>query len=59
MREAYRCRKLDLYQLLELNDREIALMIVYIAKEELEFSQIEAAMTKIITKFKKKLEPLQ
>jgi len=59
MREAYRCLKHDLYQLLELNNRKMALMIVYIAKEELEFNQIEAAMTKIITKFKKKLEPLQ
>lgn len=57
LREVYRCRKLDLYQLLELNDRKIALMIVYIAKEKLEFSLLEDAMTKIIMKLKKKLEP--
>lgn len=57
LREVYRCRKLGLYQLLELNDRKIALMIVYIAKEKLEFSLLEDAMTKIIMKLKKKLEP--
>ena len=56
LREVYRYRKHDLYQLLELNDRKIALMIVYIAKEKLEFGQIEGAMTKIIAKLKKKLE---
>ena len=58
MREAYRYRKQELYKLLELNERKIALMIVYIAKEELEFSQIESAMTKVVAKLKKKLEPL-
>jgi len=31
-------------------------MIVYIAKEKLEFSQMEEAMTKVIKKLKKKLE---
>ncbi|HEY3388571.1 MAG TPA: ribonuclease P protein component [Prolixibacteraceae bacterium] len=56
MREAYRYRKPDLYQLLEGQERKIALMIVYIAKEELDFAQIEAAMTKIVSKFKKKIE---
>jgi ribonuclease P protein component len=56
LREIYRYRKNDLYQLLELNDRKIAIMIVYIAKEKLEFSQIEGAMNKIITKFKKMIE---
>jgi len=59
LREVYRYQKQDLYQSLELNDRKIALMIVYIAKEQLEFSQIEGAMTKVIAKLKKKLEPLQ
>jgi len=58
MREAYRFRKHVLYELLELNDRKIAFMIVYIAKEELEFAQIEGAMIKVIAKFKKILEPL-
>jgi ribonuclease P protein component len=57
LREAYRCRKHDLFDLLKLNGREIVIMIVYIAPEELHFSVIEDAMTKIIGMFKKKIEP--
>jgi ribonuclease P protein component len=53
MREAYRVRKHELYQVLELHELQIALMIIYIAREELEFIQIEAAMTKIIERFKR------
>ena len=59
LREVYRLRKNDLYQLLEDYDRKIAVMIVYIAKEKLEFAQIEDAMTKVFKKLKKKLEPPQ
>ena len=59
LREIYRYRKQDLYQGLELNNRKIAMMIVYIAKEKLEFAQLEDSMTKVITKLKNKLEPLQ
>lgn len=58
LREVYRCQKHELYQSLELNERKIAVMIVYIAKEKLEFAQIEGAMTKVIAKLNKKLEPL-
>lgn len=58
LREVYRYRKLDLYQLLELNERKIVLMIVYIAQEELEYAQIEASMAKIISNFKKILQPI-
>ena len=58
LREVYRYQKQELYESLELNDRKIAMMIVYIAKEKLEFGQIEGAMTKVIAKLKKKLEPL-
>jgi ribonuclease P protein component len=56
LREVYRYRKNDLYRFLELNQQKIALMIVYIAKEELEFCQIEDAMTKVIAMLKKKIE---
>ena len=59
LREVYRLRKNDLYQLLEGYDRKIAVMIVYIATEKIEFSQIEDAMTKVFRKLKKKLEPPQ
>ena len=58
LREVYRLQKQDLYQALELNDRKIAFMIVYIAKEKLDFCQLESAMVKVITKINKKLEPL-
>ena len=59
LREVYRYQKHELYHSLELNNRKIAVMIVYIAKEKLEFGQIEGAMAKVIAKLKKKLEPLQ
>ena len=59
LREVYRYQKQELYQSLELNNRKIAVMIVYIAKEQLEFGQIEGAMAKVVAKLKKKLEPLQ
>jgi len=52
MREAYRFHKHKLYPLLQQNERQIALMIVYIAKEELEFAEIENAMIKIVGRFK-------
>ena len=58
LREVYRYQKQELYQSLELNNRKIAVMIVYIAKEQLEFALIESAMAKVIAKLKKKLEPL-
>jgi len=56
LREVYRYRKNDLYQILETKERKIALMIVYIAKEKPGFSLLEGAMTKAISKLKKKLE---
>jgi len=59
LREVYRHQKQELYLSLELNNRKVAVMIVYIAKEKLEFGQIESAMTKVISKLQKKLEPLQ
>lgn len=59
LREVYRYRKNELYQVLEGSDRKIALMIVYIAKDKLEFEQLEGAMNKVILKLKKKLEVLK
>jgi len=53
MREAYRTKKHLLYQDLELKELKMAVMIVYIAKEELEFSQIDGAMAKVIERLKK------
>jgi ribonuclease P protein component len=59
LREVYRYRKNDLYQMLETKERKIALMIVCIAKEKPVFSLLESAMTKVIAKLKKKLESQQ
>ena len=53
LREIYRMRKHELYFHLESQNKKIAMMFVYIAKEQLEFSQIEAAMSKIIIRLKK------
>jgi len=55
IRETYRLRKHTLYELLELKNRKIGLMIVYIAKEKSEFLQIESAMTKIISRLDKEI----
>ena len=55
MREAYRFHKHELYSLLQQNELQTAMMIVYIAKEELEFAEIEKAMIKIAGRFKNKL----
>jgi len=55
MREAYRFHKHELYSLLQQNELQTAMMIVYIAKEELEFEEIEKAMIKIAGRFKNKL----
>ncbi len=59
LREVYRYRKNEFYQVLEDYDRKIALMIVYIAKEKVEFGHIETAMNKVIAKFRKKLNSQQ
>ncbi len=55
MREAYRLRKHELYSLMERDTVQIAMMIVYIAKEELEFIQIDEAMAKIIGRFSRNM----
>ncbi len=51
MREAYRFHKHELYRLLKQNEQQVTLIIVYIAREELKFVQIDEAMTKIIGRF--------
>ena len=51
LREAYRLRKDTLYAILDQHELKIALMIVYIAKEEVEYPKFEEAMNKIVCKF--------
>ena len=55
MRETYRLRKHELYELLDSNGKKIVFMLVYIAKEKVEFKQLENAMNKVVAKFGKNL----
>ncbi len=50
MRESYRLHKSELYESLNQSEKRIALMMIYIAKEELPFSKIEPAVVKAIEK---------
>jgi ribonuclease P protein component len=49
IREAWRLHKHELYT--KLKDRRIALMLMYIAKEELDFREIEGGVKKLSRKF--------
>ena len=49
IREAYRLHKHELYA--KITNRRIALMLMYIAKEELSYAEIEAGVKKMIRKF--------
>jgi len=49
IREAYRLHKHELYE--KLADRTVALMLSFIAKEDLPFAEIEAGVKKMIRKF--------
>jgi len=49
IREAYRLHKHEFYE--KLADRAVALMLTFIAKEDLAFAEIEAGVKKMIRKF--------
>ncbi|MCX6220320.1 MAG: ribonuclease P protein component [Bacteroidia bacterium] len=53
MRESFRLHKSELYDQLRQSDKRLALMFVYIAKEELPYAKIEPAIVKAIEKIKK------
>ena len=55
LRESYRLHKAILYEKLEFAGYRIALMIIYIAKEELPFSKIESALLKALNKINEQL----
>ena len=52
MRESYRLHKAELYESLNQSEKRMALMMIYIAKEELPLSKIETAVIKAIGKIK-------
>lgn len=49
IREAYRLHKHELYE--KLGEQRVALMLMFIGKEELPFSEIEAGMAKLLRKW--------
>ncbi len=51
MREAYRLHKDEFYQELAKRQKHVSLMITYIAKEPLPYSEIDAGMRKLVRKF--------
>lgn len=51
IREAYRLHKEQFYQKLASADQHVVLMLMYIAKEELPFADIENGVKKMIHKF--------
>ncbi len=55
LRESYRLQKSQLYETLISSDSRIALMVLYIAKEELPFEKIEPAIARAISKINEQL----
>jgi ribonuclease P protein component len=59
IREAYRLNKIELYKFLKDNklhgDKRFAFMVLYTAKEEMPYSEIEKGIKKMIRKFKEEL----
>ena len=53
IREAYRLQKHLLYEDLQSKDKRIALMVMYVAKEEKTYKDIEQSMKRIIKGLKK------
>ena len=54
VREAYRLHKHDLYKFIQNDDNKFAFMILYIAKDELDYQEIEKGMRKMIKKWLEK-----
>jgi ribonuclease P protein component len=55
LRESYRLNKSSLYEALNLTNKRIALMLVYIGKEVLPYAKIEPAIAKAIGKINEQL----
>lgn len=51
MREAYRLQKHVFYERLREENGPIGVLLMYVAKEELPFSEFEAGMKKVVKKF--------
>jgi len=55
MRESYRLQKSELLQMAESKGLKIALMVIYIGKEILDYPKVRAAMAKAIIRFEKEV----
>jgi len=55
LRESYRLQKSHLYEVLAQTNLRMALMIIYIAKEELPLTKIEPSVAKAISKINEQL----
>ena len=56
MREAYRLHKSQLYGAMNSSEAELAIMIVYIGKERLQYKELETAMVKVISRMGKEVQ---
>ena len=54
IREAWRLNKHRLYKVLEGEERQMALLVIYVAKEALPYPEIERAMRQMISRLTKK-----
>lgn len=50
IRESYRLHKHRIYPFLEAKERTFAIMVIYIAKEEMSYAKIEKSMIKALSK---------
>ena len=57
VREAYRTNKWKFYKKLEGREKQLGLMILYVAKVELGYTEIEKAMKSIFHRLSKKIQP--
>jgi len=56
IREAYRLNKHQLYDTIEADEKQYAIMLIYTAREPLPYADVEKAVQKIIRKFIKKVK---
>ena len=56
MREAYRLNKPKFYESLQAKEKQVAIIFVYLAKEELDFQTIEAKMKQSLKRLRRNLK---
>ncbi|MGB1120946.1 MAG: ribonuclease P protein component [Saprospiraceae bacterium] len=56
MREAYRLNKPKFYESLQVKEKQVAVIFVYIAKEELAFEVVEAKMKQSLKRLRRNLK---